>query len=254
MPTPPADDVFDAHFHIIDKRFPLVANNGFMPDEFSVADYRAHSAELGITGGVVVSGSFQEFDDTYLVDALETLGQSFVGVVNVADDATDDDLLRLASAGVRGVRFNLYRGGSAGLDSVATLGRRAWDVAGLHSEFYLDAHDLDTLEPLLASLPKVSIDHLGMTSANRDALLRLVSAGVHVKATGFGRVDLDVASTVAEIHAANPAALMFGTDLPSTRARTPFRPADITLLTEALPTGARAALHDNAAAFYGLSA
>lgn len=33
--------VFDAHFHIIDPRFPLVANNGYVPAPFSCADYRA---------------------------------------------------------------------------------------------------------------------------------------------------------------------------------------------------------------------
>jgi predicted TIM-barrel fold metal-dependent hydrolase len=140
----------------------------------------------------------------------------------MAETTSDDELLRLAEAGVRGVRFNLYRGGSAEMESVSSLGRRAWDVAGMHVEFYLDANDMVELEPVITALPKVSVDHLGMTPVHRDVLLRLVSGGVRVKATGFGRVQLDVASTIREIHQENPEALMFGTDLPSTRARCGF--------------------------------
>lgn len=245
--------LFDSHFHIIDSRFPLVANNGYLPPEFTAGDYSRHTAELGVTGGAVVSGSFQAFDQGYLIDALKTLGPTFVGVANIPESASEDEIRALAEAGVRAVRFNLYRGGSATVDSVRSLGRRAWDVAGMHSEFYLDAANLQELEPLIAGLPKASIDHLGMTSAHRDVLLRLVSKGVHVKATGFGRVELDVASTLREIHQENPGALMFGTDLPSTRAKVPFQPEDVELVAEVLGDGAELALHDNAARFYGIA-
>ncbi|MHA7292125.1 hypothetical protein ACX80V_21180 [Arthrobacter sp. MDT3-24] len=54
--------IFDSHFHIIDSRFPLVRNNGYLPPEFTVSDYLRAVSDLGVTGGVVVSGSFQAFD------------------------------------------------------------------------------------------------------------------------------------------------------------------------------------------------
>ncbi|MDQ0871097.1 putative TIM-barrel fold metal-dependent hydrolase [Arthrobacter sp. V1I9] len=244
--------IFDSHFHIIDTRFPLVPNKGYLPPEFTAADYLGAVSDLGVTGGAVVSGSFQAFDQSYLIDALATLGPMFVGVANVAETISDDELLRLREAGVRGVRFNLYRGGSAEIESVSSLGRRVWDVAGMHVEFYLDAKDLVELEPVIAALPKVSIDHLGMTSKHRNVLLRLVSRGVRVKATGFGRVELDVASAVREIHKQNPEALMFGTDLPSTRARVPFQPQDVELVADILAEDANLALYENGARFYGL--
>ncbi|WP_461189989.1 amidohydrolase family protein [Arthrobacter sp. Z4-13] len=245
--------IFDSHFHIIDSRFPLVPNNGYLPPEFTSMDYLRQVSDLGIAGGAVVSGSFQAFNQSYLIDALATLGPTFVGVANLADTTSDDELLHLAEAGVRAVRFNLYRGGSAEIGSVRSLGRRAWDVAGMHAEFYLDAKDLVELEPVLAELPKVSIDHLGMTEVHRDVLLRLVSRGVRVKATGFGRVQLDVASTLREIHKENPEALMFGTDLPSTRARVPFQRADLELVADILAEDAGIVLHDNGARFYGVN-
>ena len=33
--------LFDAHFHIVDPRFPLVPNRGYLPDRYTVSDYRA---------------------------------------------------------------------------------------------------------------------------------------------------------------------------------------------------------------------
>ena len=51
-----------------------------------------------------------------------------------------------------------------------------------------------------------------------------------MKATGFGRVELNVANALTSIYDANPDALMFGTDLPSTRAPRPFKYEDVQLV------------------------
>jgi len=62
-----------------------------------------------------------------------------------------------------------------------------------------------------------------------------------------------VPATLRAIHAADPTALMAGTDLPSTRARRPFADADLELVVETLAhDAAPAVLHDNARAFYGV--
>jgi len=247
--------MFDSHLHIIDPRFPLVANAGYLPEAFTVADYLRRVRTLGVTGGAVVSGSFQAFDQSYLVDALERLGPGFVGVTQLPATASDRQILDLDTAGVRAVRFNLYRGGSEGPAQLDRLARRVFDLAGWHTELYVDAADLPGLEPVLTALPKVSIDHLGMSEAGRGALLRLVDAGLRVKATGFGRVRLDVPATLRAIHTANPGALMAGTDLPSTRAARPFAEADLGLLADTLGEEAtEAVLVTNARDFYGVGA
>ncbi len=72
--------VFDAHLHIIDPAHPLVENDGYLPAPFNVADYQERIDGLGIAGGAVVSGSFQAFDQGYLIDALLALGPFYVGV------------------------------------------------------------------------------------------------------------------------------------------------------------------------------
>ena len=71
--------IFDAHLHIIDPRFPLVPNKDYLPDPFTVEDYLRRTEALNVAGGAVVSGSFQAFDQSYLLDALDRLGPSFVG-------------------------------------------------------------------------------------------------------------------------------------------------------------------------------
>lgn len=251
--------VFDAHLHIIDPRFPLVPNQGYVPDAFTVDDYMARTGELGarafeVAGGAVVSGSFQKFDQTYLVDALERLGPGFVGVTQVPVEVSDAEVLRLHEAGVRAVRFNVARGGSAGLPDMDRLARRVFDLAGWHAEFYIDARSLDgDLGQKIAALPKASVDHLGMHRDGLPHLLRLVESGVMVKATGFGRVELDPAEVVTAIVNVNPRALMVGTDLPSTRAQRPFTVTDFDLLCDTLDASQ---LDDvfwrNAYEFYGL--
>ncbi len=238
--------IFDAHFHVIDPRFPLTPNQGFLPEPFTVDDYRARVAGLGVAGGAVVSGSFQAYDQTYLVDALRRLGPGFAGVATVRADITDEEVLALAAAGVRAFRVNLFRGGDLALLALAP---RLAELAGWHVEVYVDGRDLPELAPRLAAVPRLVIDHLGMTRAGLPALLELVEAGVYVKATGFGRVDHDVPAALRAIAAVNPGTLLFGTDLPGTRAPRPFEDADIALVRDA---AGPQALYDNAAALYAI--
>ncbi|MBI6855052.1 amidohydrolase family protein [Pseudomonas cichorii] len=243
--------IFDAHCHIIDPHFPLKANNGYLPDPFSVMDYQAVVAPLGVVGGAVVSGSFQAFDQGYLLEALRRLGPDFVGVTQLPATVTDAELETLNGFGVRALRFNLKRGGSEQLDQLETLARRVHRQVGWHSELYIDSRELADIETRLLQLPAISIDHLGLSREGLPTVLRLAERGVRVKACGFGRVDFPVAQALKDIYSANPHALMFGTDLPSTRAPRVFEASDIELVMQAL--GDKAAykvLWENAADFY----
>ena len=243
--------LFDTHLHIIDRRFPLVPNNGYLPDEFTCEDYLDRMQGYRLAGGAVVSGSFQALDQTYLIDALKTLGPRFVGVTQVPASVTDEELLALDRAGVRAVRFNLKRGGSEEVTYLDSLARRVHELVGWHVELYVDARELASLYPVLVALPSVSIDHLGLSADGFSTLLKLVENGVHVKATGFGRVDFEVKAALRALYAANPDALMFGTDLPSTRAPRPYEDHDFDLVIDALgATSASQVLYENAARFY----
>lgn len=243
--------IFDSHFHIIDGRFPLAPNDGYLPDDFSCVDYLARTEALNVVGGAVVSGSFHAFEQNYLLAALHRLGPRFVGVTQLPAGTTDAEIQTLAQAGVRALRFNLRRGGSEGVEKLESMARRVYDLAGWHVELYVDSRDLPELFDTLTRLPAVSIDHLGLSGAGFPTLLKLVERGVRVKASGFGRIDFDPVQALRDVAAANPEALMFGTDLPSTRARRPFLDSDVDLVVAALgPKLAEKALYGNAAAFY----
>jgi len=224
--------IFDSHLHIIDYEFPLIENNGFLPDEFTVKDYLKQANALNIVAGVVVSGSFQGFDQGYLLAALKQLGPGFVGVTQLPASTSDDEILELNRAGVRALRFNLKRGGSEDIRQIEYLAQRVYELANWHIELYVDSRELDDLYAVLVKLPRISIDHLGLSAAGFTTLLKLVAKGARVKATGFGRVDFDVARAMQEIVTTNPEALMFGTDLPCTRAPRLFQQADLQLVQQ----------------------
>lgn len=241
--------MFDAHLHIFDPAHPLTANQGFVPAPFTVAEYRARVAPLGVVGGAVVAASPQGADPAPLLAAARALGPRFV-VVAAADPARDDAALAaLAASGVRGLRFNLHRDPAWTIGTMLDHARRA-AAHGLHAEIYTDAAGLAPHVEALARL-RIVIDHLGLTEAGLPVTCDLARAGAKVKATGFGRVRLDPAAALEAIAKAAPDALMAGTDLPSTRADRPFADADIALIEHVLgPALARAVLHDTAAAFY----
>lgn len=247
--------LFDAHFHIIDPGFPLVPNQGFEPVPFPADAYLANAAPLGIKAGAVVAGSFQGFDQTFMLDALRRLGPGWVGVAQIPPDMPDSDMLELSQHGVRGLRFNMVRGEVADFAGALSLARRAQDVAGWHAEFYVDAATLRPHVDQLAQLAAYSIDHLGLTEAGLPVLLDLVAAGAYVKASGFGRTDMDVPAALEQIAGRNPNALVFGTDMPSTRAKIPFHPADITLIASVLGPGlSEKVFWDNAIRLYRVTA
>lgn len=106
-------------------------------------------------------------------------------------------------------------------------------LAGWQVELYADAESPASLACLLIRpirlirLPAMCIDHLGLSRAGRPILLRLVEPGVPVKASAFGRLDLDLAAARREIAARRATALKFATHLSSTRAPWAFADADL---------------------------
>jgi predicted TIM-barrel fold metal-dependent hydrolase len=247
--------LFDSHCHIIDHRFPIVANQGYVPPHFPLEAYLAETRPLGVIAGAVVSGSFQANDQTYLQDLLPRLGAQWAAVTQVPGDCPDSEIQKLGQLGVRALRFNMFRGRIDSVDDMVALALRCHAVAGWHAEIYADAAKLGPHTAKLATLPQLCIDHLGMTEAGLPVLLDLVAAGCKVKATGFGRVEMDVPRMLERIAAASSGALVFGTDIPSTRARRPFAPSDIDLVEEVLgPELAARAFWDNPVALYRVTA
>src|SRR5699024_1980383 len=124
------------------------------------------------------------------------------------------------------------RGGSEDLSKLDYFARRVYDLVGWHSELYIDAKELPDIASIIEDLPAISIDHLGLSEEGLPHLLKLVDKGIRVKATGFGRVELNIQNALQSIYKINPDALLFGTDLPSTRAKRNFDYEDIELIQQ----------------------
>jgi predicted TIM-barrel fold metal-dependent hydrolase len=251
--------IFDAHVHIIDPQFPLQGNHGFMPAPYTVAQYQQECQALGleVVGGAVVSGSFQGYDQTYFEGALAQLGPTFVGVTQLPPTVSDAEIMRLDQLGVRALRFNLYRGLSVTLAEIETLAQRAYALAGWATEFYLNlATADDDLLALMLRLPRVSVDHLGMTVTSPATLQRFLAHGVLIRVTGFGRIAysrVQVQALLPTLYQENPQGLLFGTDLPATRARYRFSLADLDLIATALdhdPQAVARVLRENGEQWY----
>lgn len=243
--------IFDAHCHIIDKRYPIVANQGYTPPSFTLEEYRQQTIPLGITSGAIVSGSFHGYDQSYLRALLPQMGPRWVGITQVPQDVPDAEIASLASIGVRGLRFNIYRGRIDSVDDIVSLATRAHAVGKWHAEIYADSAALKPHVAKLSKLPQIVIDHMGMTEEGLPVILDLVDAGAKIKVTGFGRVSMNVPKALELIATRNSNALMFGTDLPSTRAKRPFEAEDIALIRNVLgPINAQKTLWNNAVGLY----
>lgn len=197
-------------------------NNGYLPPDFMIENYREKVKGFGIIGGAIVSGSFQKFDQEYLLDSLKKIGKNFFGVANIPIGMKNSELEKLNESNIRAVRFNLKRGGSESLGNMVELSNKLYESYGWHTELYVDSKDLKELKTTLEQIPKFSIDHLGLSQDGLKDLYYWAEKGVKIKATGFGRVDFNPITIMKKIYSINPDSLMFGTDLPSTRAKEVF--------------------------------
>lgn len=197
-------------------------NNGYLPPDFTIENYQEKVKNYGIVGGAIVSGSFQKFDQEYLVDSLKSFGKNYFGVANIPIGMKKNELEKLNQSNIRAVRFNLKRGGSESLENLVELSNRLYDEYSWHTELYVDSKNLKELKSILEQIPKFSIDHLGLSKTGLADLYYWAEKGAKIKATGFGRLDFNPIEVMKKIHSINPNSLMFGTDLPSTRAKEPF--------------------------------
>ena len=98
--------IFDAHFHIIDFNYPIIENNGYTPPAFTALDYNHVIEKHNIVGGAITSGSYQAFDQSYLVNSLQQLGSKYYGVANIRSSISDKEIELLSKNNVTAVGFN----------------------------------------------------------------------------------------------------------------------------------------------------
>ena len=152
----------DCHHHIYDSRFPTHKTATLRPTDASVEDYRALQNRLGLTRNVVVQPSTYGTDNRVTIEAISAFGiQNCRGVAVVNTEVSDDELIRMHQAGIRGIRFNLAQGGVTTPDMAPILAKKIVDM-GWHLQVNATADVIWEHKSIWSNLPiYVVFDHLG---------------------------------------------------------------------------------------------
>jgi predicted TIM-barrel fold metal-dependent hydrolase len=154
----------DCHMHIYDgARFPPPRPQSRMQPNATVADYRLLQQRIGTRRIVVVTPAAYLTDNEVTLDAIAQLGPCARGVAVVHPDVSDAELKRMASGGVRGIRFTQFdpRTATTTMDMIEPLARRV-EPLGWHVQIHLRADQIVAAEDLLRRLPgTIVFDHLG---------------------------------------------------------------------------------------------
>ena len=274
----------DSHAHVFGPfaRHPLADDRSYTPAEFDGAAFIAHLDQLGLTRGVLVTGSASGTDNGSVLEALNAYPDRLRGVAVATAGVSDAELDRWHAAGIRGVRANLYQldghavyRNGVGLDVLEALAPRL-AARGWHAQIWVHAPDLPELSPRLRHLgvPLV-IDHMGRMATARGVqdpgfqhLCALLADGIDWtkisgadRNTGQSQTDnkppySDVDPFATALLAANPERVVWGSDWPHINYfeadRVPDDGVLINLLARWLPDAAlrQRVLVDNPARLY----
>ncbi|RST80055.1 amidohydrolase [Aquibium carbonis] len=175
-PSPKAPEIrlpagaCDAHCHVFgpSARFPFAPQRTYTPVDAPKETLFALHAKLGIDRCVLVQASCHGTDNAAMLDMIAASEGRCRGVAMVTADVSDAELQSLHDGGVRGVRFNFvtHLGEDADLDAVRAITARIAPL-GWHAVVHFDADRLETLAPVLKSLPlTMVIDHMGRVDAS----------------------------------------------------------------------------------------
>jgi predicted TIM-barrel fold metal-dependent hydrolase len=224
-PEPP---LIDTHAHVYRTDLPQTGTAWHRPSAHALTeDYIATLDKAGVLFGVIAAASIYGDYNDYTLDAVRRFKRLRATVI-VKPDADPCALRRMKDDGVVGIRFQ-FRNVTSRPDLASYEYRRLLRrVADLdwHVHLHDDAHRLpDYIDTLLASGPRLVIDHLGrpdpqqgVESKGFQAVLRAVDHGcTWVKISGgFRLAPPDSASTIVAklLETAGPQRLLWGSDWP----------------------------------------
>jgi predicted TIM-barrel fold metal-dependent hydrolase len=150
----------DCHHHIYDAKYPVDPKATLRPADALVDDYRALQKRIGTTRNVLVQPSTYGTDNRCHLDALAAFGPTARMVAVVNDSVSADELKRMHTLGVRGIRFNLAQAGATTAEMLEPLSRRVNDL-GWHIQINAPAARIMEIMPILERVPSpIVFDHL----------------------------------------------------------------------------------------------
>jgi 2-pyrone-4,6-dicarboxylate lactonase len=131
---------------------------------------------LGFAGEVIVAATCHGTDNSYMLNALKKSKGRALGIAFVEKNISDDELVELDKAGVRGVRYSYVKRLTnppppEEMVAMATRLKRLKDSGRFtndwHIDLYCESADLKDLEPHIKSIPiPVVFDHMAVPSIN----------------------------------------------------------------------------------------
>jgi len=155
----------DAHCHVFGPGhlFPFALERKYTPCDASYEQLFALRDRLGFDKNVIVQATCHGADNSAMIDALSRSAGRARGVATVRRDITDQELERLHTAGVRGVRFNFVKRlvDFTPKEELLEIAHRIKSL-GWHIVIYFEAVDLPELWDFFTALPtNVVVDHMG---------------------------------------------------------------------------------------------
>jgi 2-pyrone-4,6-dicarboxylate lactonase len=168
---PVPEGAVDAHCHVFGpgEIFPYAPARKYTPCDASKEKLWALRDHLGFERNVIVQATCHGADNRALVDALEDSQGRARGVATVTRDIRDDELQKLHTAGVRGVRFNFVKRLVDVLprDTLVEMAERLKPF-GWHLVIYVESQDLPELSDFFASLPgTIVFDHMARPDVSK---------------------------------------------------------------------------------------
>lgn len=154
----------DAHVHVFGPaaRFSFAEGRSFTPADAPKETLFALHRKLGIDRCVIVQSLCHGHDNRVVEDAIAAGGGRYLGVALLPLDVADEELLRLAAAGFRGVRFNFTKdsGDDFDVERVVAFTRRLAPL-GMHLQVHFERGLIHALAvPLADSAVPVVVDHM----------------------------------------------------------------------------------------------
>ena len=162
----------DAHCHVFGPgaEFPFAPQRKYTPCDASKQQLFALRDFLGFERNVIVQATCHGADNRAMVDALNHSQGKARGVASVAASVSDDELITLHNAGVRGVRFNFVKRLVDALpkDDLLAIAERIRQF-GWHIVIYFEAQELAEHYEFFTSLPTtVVVDHMGRPDVSKS--------------------------------------------------------------------------------------
>ncbi|MBW9054465.1 amidohydrolase family protein [Rhizobium mesosinicum] len=219
----------DTHFHVFRSDAPLNSPRSYTPQIATTADWLAFAEELGIGKGVLVQPSVYGLDNRVLIEALAALPDRLRGIVVIDPEVGTDEIVRLDTLGVRGIRINTRNKGGLPLTAAEKL---AAAIREFDWSLQLQINP-DQIDDLAVRLPPLNIrfviDHLGFTALDGGEWRPYVRAlqqladhpGGYIKLTAPYRLTSQpgyagFAEVVRTLAASHPDKLLWGSDWPHT--------------------------------------